>query len=54
MAEQQPPMTLSESAIGLHEFFISLQAAGFTEEQAMYLVAEMLGAAAQGNVDYET
>lgn len=30
--------SMTESAIGLHEFFTSLIAAGFTESQAMQIV----------------
>jgi len=40
--EEMPPMTLTESAIGLHEFYLCLTNAGFTDEQAMYLVGEMV------------
>ncbi len=50
--EQRPPMTLAESAIGLHEFYLSLTNAGFTDEQAMYLVGEIVaGAAGDGYYD---
>jgi len=39
---EQPPLTLAESAIGLHEFYLSLTNAGFTDEQAMYLIGEIV------------
>jgi len=51
MREERPPdvpLTLAESAIGLHEFFISLITAGFSEDQAIYLVAELLSSQAGG------
>jgi len=50
MPEQQP-LSIAETAIALHELFISLVSAGFTEEQAMYLVAEVISAPPR-EVDY--
>jgi len=40
--EEQPALTLAETAIALHELFTSFVDAGFTEEQALYLVAEVM------------
>lgn len=34
--------TMDEAAIALHELFLSLQRAGFTEQQALYLVRQTL------------
>jgi len=51
MANDRPqdvPLTLAESAIGLHEFYTSLVDAGFDEDQALYLVAELLSGQAGG------
>jgi hypothetical protein len=39
MAELQDPMTaLAEGAAQMHEMFLSYQQAGFTEQQALYLI----------------
>jgi hypothetical protein len=38
------PFTLRDSAIGIHEMFISLVEAGFTEDQAMELVKTTISA----------
>ena len=46
--EEQPPLTIAETAIALHELFISLTSAGFTDEQAMYLVAEVIARPPEG------
>jgi len=40
--DKQAPFTLAETAIALHEFYLSLVEAGFDDEQAMYLVGEIL------------
>ncbi len=34
---------LQESATQVHELFVSLVGAGFAEDQALYLVAQMMG-----------
>lgn len=39
---EQSPITLDQSSVMLHEMFLSLQQAGFTEAQALHLVAQML------------
>lgn len=36
------PFSMAESAHAVHEMFVSLQAAGFTEPQALYIVAQMV------------
>lgn len=41
---EQPPLTLHETAVALHEWFISLTRAGFTKSQAMDIIC----ASAQG------
>jgi len=51
MAEQQP-LSLAETAIAVHELFTSFVDAGFTEEQAMYLVAEVV-VSGRGSDSYE-
>ncbi len=43
---------LTEVALTLHEFYLSLQAAGFSDEQAMYLVGTVVEVQASG-VGYE-
>jgi len=45
---EEQPLTLAEAAIGLHELYISLVSAGFSEDQAMYLVAEVVSSQARG------
>jgi hypothetical protein len=44
------PFSMSESAVAIHELFVSLTAAGFTERQALYLIAQtvILGDQSQG------
>lgn len=49
--DKQVPLTLSESAIGLHEFYLSLTNAGFTDDQAMYLVGEIVVGATGDSYD---
>ncbi len=51
MSEQA--LTLSEAAIALHEFFISLLSAGFSPDQAIYLVGEIVATQAQGAEYYD-
>jgi hypothetical protein len=34
--------SLSEAAVGLHEMFVSLVSAGFTDDQAITLIVQML------------
>ncbi len=51
MDEQMPAMTLAEAAIGLHELYLSFINAGFTTDQAMYLVGEIVAVQAQTEVD---
>ena len=40
--------SMKESAIAVHEYFTSLQEAGFTEAQALYLTAEVVKATDNG------
>lgn len=46
MGEPQPaagqPLSIAEGAVGLHELFTSLVNAGFTENQALYLVGQAM------------
>lgn len=43
MAEQPDPLTaLGAAAQQLHEVFLSYVEAGFTESQALYLIAQIL------------
>lgn len=35
------PLSIAESATAIHEIFLSLMNVGFTEAQALYLVAQM-------------
>lgn len=37
-----PGRTMDEDAVRLHELFLSLQAGGFTETQALYLVGHVM------------
>ena len=45
--------TLAEAAIALHEFYLSLLAAGFDVDQAMYLVGTVVETQASGGDGYE-
>lgn len=36
------PLSIAEGAVGLHELFTSLVNAGFTENQALYLVGQAM------------
>lgn len=38
------PLNMRESAIGMHEMLVSLMDAGFTRQEAVYLVASMMSA----------
>jgi hypothetical protein len=40
--EPRKPFSISESAVALHEFYISLVSAGFTPEQALFLTAQAI------------
>lgn len=45
MSESEPvnpehPFPLMDAAIALHELFLTLQVAGFTEAQALFIVAQ--------------
>lgn len=42
MSEAFTPANVNEACIALHELFVSLQSAGFTENQAIALVAATL------------
>ena len=35
-------LTLKETAVGLHEMYVSLQEAGFTKKEALELIERML------------
>lgn len=39
---QDPWLTLNDGAIALHELFVTLLGAGFTESQALSLVKEVM------------
>jgi len=44
MTEQTDPFSaLKEAAISVHEWFLSLTDAGFTEDQALSLIAQTIG-----------
>lgn len=45
---QDPLSALMIAATGMHEFFRSYVEAGFTENQALYLVGQMLTASLRG------
>lgn len=50
MGEPDDPITqLAAAAVGMHELFISFVAAGFTEQQALYLVGQALTASIGGS-----
>jgi hypothetical protein len=49
VTEPEDPITqLAEGAVATHELFLSYVRAGFTEQQALYLVGQMIVAAARG------
>lgn len=37
-----PEFSLRETAVAMHELFMSYLAAGFTEQQALYLIGQMM------------
>lgn len=41
MASEPPLLSLTDSAVAMHELFLSLVKAGFTEWQAIALLGEM-------------
>ena len=43
------PMSMAESAVAMHELFLSLVKAGFSEQQALYLVGQALRAGSSGS-----
>lgn len=45
------PLSMDEAAVATHEYFTSLLKAGFTEEQALNLVAAVLSAGIHGRND---
>jgi len=51
MADEQSPLTLAETAIALHELYLSFVNAGFDEDQALYLIAEVLSQPSGIDVD---
>lgn len=49
MPEPEDPITqLAQAAVGLHELFTAYIGAGFTENQALYLVGQSISAATRG------
>lgn len=49
MPEPEDPITqLAEGAASAHELFTAYVAAGFTENQALYLVGQLITAAMRG------
>lgn len=49
MPEPEDPITqLAEGAASAHELYLAYVAAGFTEGQALYLVAQLITAAMRG------
>lgn len=49
MLEPDDPITqLAEAAVATHELFVSYVGAGFTENQALYLVGQTIAAAVRG------
>lgn len=46
---QDPITILMASMIQVHELFNAMQKAGFTEKQALYLIGQVMAAAAQNN-----
>jgi hypothetical protein len=43
---QDPITALVQAAASVHEMFLAYLAAGFTEQQALYLIAQVLAAGA--------
>jgi hypothetical protein len=49
MPDPEDPITqLAEAAMSLHELFIAYVAAGFTENQALYIVGQLVAGAHRG------
>lgn len=49
MPEPEDPITqLAQAAASLHELFTAYVAAGFTENQALYLVGQIIANAGRG------
>lgn len=44
-----PPLSMREMAVGIHEYFVSLMEAGFTRKEALYIVGEAVKGANNGN-----
>lgn len=42
---------LEQGALALHELFLTLRGAGFTEEQALKIVASLIANPGEGNPD---
>jgi hypothetical protein len=42
VSEEEPRTPLQEAAAQAHEMFITFMAQGFTEQQALYLVGQLL------------
>lgn len=53
MSKKIVPFSMDESAVALHETFLSMQRAGFTEDQAMQLIQEVLKGALSNAEDTE-
>ncbi|MEV7013287.1 hypothetical protein [Streptosporangium sp. NPDC051022] len=49
MPEPEDPITqLAQGAVQLHEVFVAYVEAGFTEQQALFLIGQMIQALARG------
>jgi hypothetical protein len=46
MADDDPLTELGQAAVQLHELFCSYVAAGFTEQQALYLIGKLISGSA--------
>jgi hypothetical protein len=53
MTKENPFGVLTEAAVTLHEFFKSFIDAGFTEQQALYLLGQMLTTQMKASTDGE-
>ena len=42
MSDDPVPFTLADTAVALHEMYLSLMKAGFSKAQSFHLVAQML------------
>lgn len=47
MADEPPQLSLADSAVAMHELFLSLVKAGFTKREAITLLGEMFRQQAQ-------